>query len=133
MRVALRDGRILSGLLGRDAFEPTSQIASSTFIPVSFQLVLQTTRQDQIVLDVPRPLDQSPLGGRPTIYLDQNHWSTLTNTIHEPGRVRSAEERAAARRSLTLPDVRKSSYHSHRRTSRRRASRRIHRIATGEA
>lgn len=102
LRVALWDGRLLSAPMGRDAFEASSFIASSTFIPSTFQLVLRTIRDDQVVLDIPRPAEFSPLGGRPTIYLDQNHWSTLTNTIHDPYRVRDAEERTAAQQLIDL-------------------------------
>lgn len=102
MHVAHWDGGIASASTDRDAFAPSSLITSATFVPASFRLVLQTTRDDQIVLEIPRPHELSPLRGRPTIYLDQNHWSTLTNTIHEPTRVRNAEERTAAQAIIDL-------------------------------
>ena len=73
--------------LGRDAFDRASTIASSAFLPQSSQLELRTTRGHDIVVEFPRPADLAPLRGRPTIYLDQNHWSTLAKTIHQPDRV----------------------------------------------
>lgn len=102
MHVVLTDGRVLSASMGRDAFEASSRIASSVFSPVSSQLVLQTTYQDEIVLEVAQRLDMSPLAGRPTIYLDQNHWSTLAYAIHDPRRVRSADELGAAEHLIDL-------------------------------
>ena len=44
--------------------------------------------------------------GRPTIYLDQNHWSTLANTIHQPDRVTDEQERTAAEQLIELAKAR---------------------------
>jgi len=102
MSVALADGRFASASLGRTPFEASSALVSATYFPVSSQLWLQTRRGDNIVLEIPGPIDQSPRDGRPAIYLDQNHWSTLSNTIHEPGRVRDERERSAAEHLIAL-------------------------------
>jgi hypothetical protein len=106
MSIDFADGRHVHSSLGRDAFGPASAIASSTFLPQSSQLNLRTTRGHDIVVDLPKPADLAPLPGRPTIYLDQNHWSTLTNTIHQPDRVKDEHERNAAVRLIELAKAR---------------------------
>lgn len=111
MLIVFIDGRVASGSLGREAFESTSAIAASTHFPQSSRLLLETTRGDNIIVDLCVQTDLAPLGGRPTIYLDQNHWSTLTNAIHQPHRVADQDELAASshlvelamRREVVLP------------------------------
>lgn len=78
------------------AVAPTSAIAASTFSPHTFELHLRTTRGDRILVDLPLPWDLAPVRERPVIYLDQNQWSTLTNTIHHRDRVDDHDELAAA-------------------------------------
>lgn len=71
-------------------------------MPHSSHLRIETTRGDHILLDIPRPDDLTPIGGRSTIYLDQNHWSTLAKAIHEPRRIINEDERDAALRLIDL-------------------------------
>lgn len=104
--IDLTDGRRERASLGRDLFEPDSMIACSTFFPQSWQLNLRTTRGHDIVVDLPQPADLAPLRGRPTIYLDQNHWSTLTKTIYQPDRVKDEHERNAAAQLIELAKAR---------------------------
>lgn len=98
--IAFVDGRRVRSRLGRDVFDSTSSIASSTYVPHQRLLHLRTTRDDEIAIELPVPRNLAPVGSRPTIYLDQNHWSTLTKAIYEPHRVRNAEERIAAERLI---------------------------------
>lgn len=107
MSVIFMDGQIESAALGWEAFEPTSAIAASTYLPLPSLLHLRTTRGDEIVVDLPKPSDLAPLRARPSIYLDQNHWSTLTNAIHEPERIVDERERAAAEQIIQLAMARK--------------------------
>jgi hypothetical protein len=107
MSVTFADGRSVTAPLGRDAFGPTSAIASSTYLPQSSRLHLRTTRGDDVFVDLPQPAEFAPLAGRPTIYLDQNHWSTLTNMLHQPDRVSNEGERAAAAQLIELVTARK--------------------------
>ncbi|HEX5115949.1 MAG TPA: hypothetical protein VFW65_12195 [Pseudonocardiaceae bacterium] len=102
--VLLTDGHGFTWSLGRPMFEPTSAIESSTYLPRSAQLRVRTTRGDDIVVDLPHPDDLAPLRGRPTIYLDQNHWSTIASTLYEPDRAAkiNKEEREAATRLVRL-------------------------------
>ncbi len=102
MLIVFTDTRSVAAPLGREAFGPTSAIAASTHFPQSSHLLLQTTRGDNILVDLCIPTDLAPLRGRPTVYLDQNHWSTLSNAIHQPGRVGSQDELAAATHLIEL-------------------------------
>lgn len=102
MSVIFMDGRSETASLGREAFEATSTIAASTYLPLLSLLCLRTTRGDDLVVEVPRPSDLAPLRGRPSIYLDQNHWSTLTNAMHEPNRITDEREYAAAKHLIEL-------------------------------
>jgi hypothetical protein len=106
MSVQLNDGRTETVNLGQQVFAATSMIESSTYLPQTSQLSLCTTRGDNVVLDLPAARELAPLNGRPTIYLDQNHWSTLTHTIYEPERVPNGDERAAATRLIELATAR---------------------------
>jgi hypothetical protein len=90
------DGRIVDAHLGHKVFGPSSAVASTTYLPKTSQLQLRTVRQDAITLELPAPDDLAPVHGRPTVYLDQNHWSTLSAAIHEPARVANESERRAA-------------------------------------
>jgi hypothetical protein len=106
MSVTFGDGRTTTCALGREAFELTSAIASSTYFPQSSQLQLRTTRGHEIFVDLPQPTDLAPVQHRPTIYLDQNHWSTLTHAIHEPDRVANEQERTAAAHLIEIATAR---------------------------
>lgn len=102
MSVFFLDGRVATAALGRDAFATTSAIAASTHLPQSTLLYLTTTRGDDVLVDLPLPEDLAPLRGRPSVYLDQNHWSTLANAMHRPERVKNGDELAAATRLTEL-------------------------------
>ncbi|WP_283134598.1 hypothetical protein [Rhizohabitans arisaemae] len=104
--IVLVDGQCIRSSLGRTPFELTSAVASMIFLPQSYQLKLRTTRGHDIVVDLPQPTDLAPLRGRPAIYLDQNHWSTLTNTIHQPDRVQNEHERSAATQLIEFAKAR---------------------------
>ncbi len=92
------DGRRVLGSLGRVVFGPTSAIASSTYVPSESVLLLRTTRGDEIAVELPRDGDPAPTRGRAAVYLDQNHWSTLTLVAFDPQRISDARERDAAQR-----------------------------------
>ena len=96
------DGREAHGQLGHRPLAPTSMIDTSTYLPAASCLHLQTVRGHRILVELPKPSDLAPVLGRPTIYLDQNHWSVLAHTIHRPDRVRNGDELAAAKRLIEL-------------------------------
>ena len=76
MSVTLEDGATVTAPLDSQAFAPTSLIREIVYIPAASQLKFCTTRNDEFFIELPQPHDPAPLRGRPTIYLDQNHWST---------------------------------------------------------
>lgn len=87
-------------------FAPTSLIREIIYFPAASQLQFTTTRNDEFLVELPPLDDPAPLGQRSTIYLDQNHWSTLTAAVHEPERVGNANELEAALRLIALADAR---------------------------
>jgi hypothetical protein len=86
--------------------EPTSAIASLTWALEPRLLFFETTTGDQIVAELASASDLAPLRGRPVVYLDQNHWSTLANTIHAPKLVGRPGELEAARHIIELARAR---------------------------
>lgn len=60
------------------------------------KLSLLAVRGDTIELELPTRFSLAPVRGRPAVYLDQNHWSSLVNTIYEPARVSPNEREVAA-------------------------------------
>ncbi|MFT8180732.1 hypothetical protein ACLXNF_24415 [Mycobacteroides chelonae] len=67
---------------------------------------MRTTRNDELLIDLPEFDNLAPLRDRPTIYLDQNHWSTVTSAIHWPGHVSNASELEAATQLIALAAAR---------------------------
>lgn len=100
--VRFLDGQTGSVFLGRDPFADSSVIDSTTYLPSESALRVKTIRGDEIELQVPLPGAPAPVADRPTVYLDQNHWSTLSNAIHQPDRIRDAGEREGADRLVQL-------------------------------
>lgn len=96
------DGRRVVGSLGRVVFERTSALASSTYVPSESVLQLRTIRGDEVTVELARDGDLAPIHGRATVYLDQNHWSTLTLATFDPQRISDAREREAAQRLSEL-------------------------------
>lgn len=87
--------------------EPTSAIARMTWALGPALLQFETTGGDQIVAELPQTTDLAPRRNRLVIYLDQNHWSTVANTIHAPEKVRVQAEREAAQHIIDLALARK--------------------------
>lgn len=73
-----------------------------SWAPTASLVQFETLSGDRIVGELPQLNDPAPRRGRPVIYLDQNHWSTLARAMHAPERVKSDAERQAA---LDLADL----------------------------
>jgi hypothetical protein len=86
---------------------PPAALASWTLRPQSCELHIRTLRDDHITLTIPPQDDLAPMHDRPTIYLDQRDWSTLTHAMHDPARIASDSERAAATRLVELAQARR--------------------------
>jgi len=102
MSVELTDGRIATEPLEDPPFGATSAITHATFHIASWELQLRTVYNHDVYVELPKLGDPAPLMARPTIYLDQNHWSTMMLAIHDPERVSNAAEPAAAPRLVEL-------------------------------
>lgn len=81
--------------------------AGSAVVRVNYDLrgrtILFTTRQgDRIEAELPDQNDLAPIGTRPVVYLDQNHWSVIAKALHEPESIRDERERLAAARVAQL-------------------------------
>lgn len=99
--VVLRsDGKILSEPLKPGLFDGGS-VTEITHLMDDLRAIFVTANGDSALVELPSVENSSIVGGRPSVYLDQNHWSTLANAIHAPERVRESE-RAAATRIIAL-------------------------------
>ncbi len=104
--MTLQDGKTVAVSLNADLFAPSSLIEEIVYNPTSLTAQFRTTRDDTFSVDLLQLKEDAPLDGRPTIYLDQNHWSTLTAAIYRPAAVSNLEEREAAARLIELASAR---------------------------
>ena len=89
-----------------DRLEESSAIRRMTYEVGGTHVRFETWAGDELVADLPRPDNLAPIDGRPIVYLDQNHWSTLAWTIHRPATV-ALRERLAAERIIDLAERRR--------------------------
>ena len=61
-----------------------------------------TKRGHLLFAEVFSPHTADPLHGRPAVYLDQGHWSTVAQALLDPGRILSASKLKAAMRIVEL-------------------------------
>lgn len=90
-------------------FAPTSRLQAHHYLPSPNVVIAVTTESDHIVCGLRAFGDVAPSDGRPTVYLDQNHLSTLFKARYSPERA-PAEERAAAVALTALPGTEDSSF-----------------------
>jgi hypothetical protein len=96
IRIVFQDGRIVEEELRSGSKTTGSQIASSTFDWEKWWVMSMTTKGDLIITEGFNPASPPPFNGRPSIYLDQNRWRTVSDVLHDPTRVKDAAERRAA-------------------------------------
>ncbi len=99
-----QDGQIIKEELESRFIPKGSQIASSTFDWENWWIILITTKGDRIVSEGFNPTAPPPLNGRPSVYLDQNRWRTVSDVLHDPMRVKDVAERRAAQDLIDLVD-----------------------------
>jgi hypothetical protein len=92
--IRLKDGRMFQ-LAAPPNYDPERAVARATYFWHARHLVLETKRGDQLLALLPSRHNVAPVDGRPVIYLDQNHWSTLAKMARAPQRVPQAERTAA--------------------------------------
>lgn len=96
MKVIFQDGRVLEDALDPPSTSGDHYISSSVFDWENWQIFSTTTRGHTIIAEGYNPNSAPPLNGRPSVYLDQNHWRTLTDAIHHPSRIADQLELDAA-------------------------------------
>jgi len=79
---------------------PNNPIASSWFDWEKWWVISETIRGDHVIAEAYSPLSTDK--GRPSVYLDQNHWSQLAWSIVDPSKTRKKGELDAARRLVEL-------------------------------
>ncbi|WP_328467271.1 hypothetical protein OHA21_48550 [Actinoplanes sp. NBC_00393] len=79
---------------------PNNQVAQSVFDWERWWIFSTTTRGDMLISEAYSPITTGPR--RPTVYLDQNHWSTVAWAMVDPSKVTRKDELAAALRIIEL-------------------------------
>lgn len=100
IRFVMRSGEEHVFPMGADVPRPSDEIARTTFDWDRWWIITETERGHLVFSEV-----WSPVGdlrkARPSVYLDQSHWSTIAKSIVRPKAVSEAD-RAAARRIIKL-------------------------------
>lgn len=99
--VELSSGVCVASPLDGAGFDASSRVARFTYTPAFDWLVAETTAGDVVRFELPGPDSPAPLGGRLVVYLDQNQWSAVAKSLHDPSRV-PEEDRVAALRLVGL-------------------------------
>lgn len=102
IRILCQDGRELTADIPEDSDIFVSHIDLTIFDWERWWVTSQTDRGHLIVAEAYSPATKDPLHGRPSVYLDQNHWSTLAQAIFDPSQIRPPAERAAANELIHL-------------------------------
>ena len=102
IRIVCQNGQIIEEELESRFRTEGSQIASSTFDWEKWWVMSMTVKGDLIITEGFNPTSQPPFNGRPSIYLDQNRWRTVSDVLHDPTRVKDGAERRAAQDLIDL-------------------------------
>ncbi|MFF7385824.1 hypothetical protein [Streptomyces griseoluteus] len=100
------DGKGAWRLSAPFVFEDTSVVARLEFSPALAALLVTTLAGDQILFELPLQKAGDPPEERLVVFLDQNQWSTLSNTCHDVQKS-SEEDRAAGRKLKEWVDQRR--------------------------
>jgi hypothetical protein len=91
------DGKEARFPLQRSPFEDSSAL-TRLHVSGTFDAVLaETVHGDSVAFELPTEEATEPLGGRLVVYLDQNKWSEVSNSLYAPDKVSLENRRAAAR------------------------------------
>lgn len=89
------DGRTAHASLPSRPADATSQISRVLLFPDSFVLGLTTVRNDAVSVLLPFK-NGVESASAPTVYLDQNHWSSIAKLSYAPERIKTAQEARSA-------------------------------------
>lgn len=87
VRMHFKDGRVVSGPFEDNEVLVNSEMALSVFDWDKWWVENVTKRGHLVVAEAYSPHSADPLHGRPSVYLDQNHWSTVAQALTNPDRV----------------------------------------------
>ncbi|MDQ1103744.1 hypothetical protein [Nocardioides zeae] len=96
IRIVTQDGRDVEEELEAKYRPQQSPIARTIFDWEQWWIWSITTRDDVIITEGFNPNSSPPFSGRPSVYLNRNHWRTVSDALHDPTRVENADERRAA-------------------------------------
>lgn len=96
IRIVAQDGRDVEEELEAKYRPQDSQVACTIFDWEQWWIWSITTRDDVIITEGFNPNSPPPFSGRPSVYLDQNRWRTVSDALHDPDRVENPDERRAA-------------------------------------
>ena len=74
-------------MLDPETLSLENPITQTVYEPKKNLLTIRTEHGDHIFVELPRSECESPIGGRPSIYLDQRDWSGVSNVRFNPERV----------------------------------------------
>lgn len=92
--IRVKDGRMFEAAAPPND-DPERAIARVVYFWHARHIVFETNHGDHLLGIIPSRHNLAPVDGRPVVYLDQNHWSTLAKTSRAPDRVPEAERKAA--------------------------------------
>lgn len=102
IKIVCQDGRVLEEDLEPKFRERDSQVAISIFDWERWWILSTTIKGDLVFTEGFNPNSPPPLNGRPSVYLDQNRWRTVSDVLHDPDRVENPSERRAAQDLIRL-------------------------------
>ncbi|MCK2243738.1 MULTISPECIES: hypothetical protein [unclassified Crossiella] len=102
IKIVSQDDQALEEELNPNFRVRPSQVAASIFDWEKWWILSTTTRGDLIITEGFNPNSSPSLNGRPSVYLDQNRWRTVSDALHEPDRVDNPSERRAAQDLIRL-------------------------------
>lgn len=92
--IRVKDGRTFEAAAPPNE-DPERAIIRIVYFWHTRHIVFETNRGDHVLGIMPSRHNLAPVDGRPVIYLDQNHWSTLAKMSRAPDRVPEPERKAA--------------------------------------
>ncbi len=101
VRIKFRDGRVVESSLGGG--DPGSALREVSYDFSSEVIRLESVRGDRFEVDPEGTATKSTRP--PVVYLDQCHWSTLSNSIFDRARVRNEDDLEAAERLIEYAEA----------------------------
>lgn len=92
--IRVKDGRMFTAAAPPND-DPERAIVRVVYLWHDRHIGFETNRGDHLLGIMPSRHNLAPVDGRPIVYLDQNHWSTLAKMSRAPGRVPEVERKAA--------------------------------------